>query len=150
MFGRIQKSAHVRVWADVPELAIPENPAIFCDANDLWLAYETTAEPRGENCAIVRFYHVIDHRLSPINDEGLGQHHHASAGLKFYSFNEIIDSAETHKWSALQARYWVITFKDVTLDVIAQSVTVIRDRVPGVRPAQALLSVVATDCKAQI
>src|SRR4051812_40848862 len=71
----------VTTWSEAPALAIPDPPALLSDSSNLWLAYETTEEPRGEVYAIVRFRHVIDHRLSPINDEGLGQHPYAGAGL---------------------------------------------------------------------
>jgi len=37
----------VSIWTEAPELAIPDVPALLCDSEDLWLAYRTTAEPRG-------------------------------------------------------------------------------------------------------
>src|SRR4051812_47087853 len=108
---------HVTTWTPAPELAIPDVPALLADSNCLWLAYATTAEPRGQMYAVVRFNDVIDHRLSPINDEGIGKHPYARAGLQWYAFNEVIDSVEAIEWHALKARHWVITFKDNTLDV---------------------------------
>src|SRR6478672_1219838 len=105
---------HVTTWSEAPELAIPEPPALLSNSSDLWLAYETTAEPRGEIYAVVRFRHVIDHRLSPINDEGIREHAYAAAGLKWYTFNEVVGSAEAARWRALKPRHWVITFKDNT------------------------------------
>ena len=135
--------AHATIWNDAPELAIPDNPAIFSNSDDLWLAYETTAEPRGDIYAVIRFADIIDLRLSPINDEGLGQHPYASAGLKWYSFNEVIDSQETLRWKTLEARHWVITFQDVTLDVVARSAQVIVDRAKMPDPVSALLSAIS-------
>ena len=83
---------HVTIWHEAPELAVPDMPAMLSDAGSLWLAYATTSEPRGSVYAVIRFSEVIEHRLSPINDEGLGQHEYAAAGLKWYTFNEVRDS----------------------------------------------------------
>jgi hypothetical protein len=133
---------HVATWTAAPELAIPDPPAILSDSSRLWLAYATTAEPRGQFFAVVRFDNVIDHRLSPINDEGLGQHPCAGAGLKWYEFNEVIGSAEATKWRTLGARHWVVTFKDNTLYVLANDAEVIASSIRSTDPVSALLSVV--------
>jgi hypothetical protein len=126
------------VWPDAPELAIPDVPALLCDSSDLWLCY-AMAHTTEERYAIVRFTHVIDHRLSPINDEGIGKHRYAKAGLQFYAFNEITGSAETIQWSVLRARHWAVTFKDNTLDVIAQNATVVAQDLKAASPALALI-----------
>jgi hypothetical protein len=127
------------IWGTAPELGITEPPALVTDAEDLWLAYFRAA---GDLIAVVRFSGVIDHRLSPINDEGLGKHPYARAGLRFYSFNELKDSDETLRWSGLKARHWVVTFKDNTLDVIATSGEVVAAEVAASSPLEALLSVI--------
>lgn len=136
----MQKACAI-LWTDAPELAIPANPALFSNTENLWLAYETTADPRGEICAVLQFRDVIEHRLSPVNDEGLGQHPYAAAGLKFYAFHEILHSAEASRWQLLAARHWVVTFKDVTLDVVAKSLSIAIDRIQTPDPAAALLPV---------
>jgi hypothetical protein len=131
---------HVTKWTPAPELAIPDLPALLADSNSLWLAYATTAEPRGQMYAVVRFNDVIDHRLSPINDEGIGKHPYARVGLQWYAFNEVIDSAEAIEWRALKARHWVITFKDNTLDVLAESADVVVQALRASDPVSVLLS----------
>ena len=97
-------SAKATIWKDPPELATPESPALFYDANkrDLWLAY-AIARSSPLRFAVVRFTDVIDHRLSPINDEGIGKHPYYKAGLHG-SFNELRESEETNYWTALRAR----------------------------------------------
>jgi hypothetical protein len=86
------------IWRDAPGLAIPDLPALLCDSEDLWLCY--AIDHAGVvRYAIVQFIDLIDHSLSPINDEGLGQHSYYKAGLQFYAFNEITGSAETLKWA---------------------------------------------------
>jgi hypothetical protein len=139
---------HVTTWTDAPELAIPNPPALLSDSSNLWLAYETTAEPRGGVFAVIRFSRVVDHRLSPINDEGLGKHPYACAGLHWYTFNEVIDSEETVRWHALNARHWVITFKDNTLDVVAKSAEVVASAVRADCPVSVLFATLAIRDKA--
>lgn len=134
----------ITVWKEAPELALRNMPAILCDSESLWLAYESTSS-LPTPYAIVRFLFVIDHRLSSINDEGLGEHPYFKAGLEFYSFNEITDSAETIRWAGLKARHWVVTFKDNTLDVIAQNARVFSSGSKATSPLSALLELMRDD-----
>ena len=131
-------SAQSSIWKDAPELAIPDVPALLCDSSDLWLCYAVARTASGR-FAIVRFVDVIDHRLSPINDEGLGEHPYAAAGLRFYAFNEITGSDETIEWSALKARHCAVTFKDNTLDVVARDAKVVARDLRASSPTAALL-----------
>lgn len=133
-------SAKATIWKEPPELATPESPALFYDASkgDLWLAY-AIARSSPLRFAVVRFTEVIDHRLSAINDEGIGKHPYYKAGLQFYSFNELRGSQEAHDWISLQARHWVVTFKDNTLDVIAGGAEVMARDLEANDPAAALM-----------
>ncbi|NWB98359.1 hypothetical protein HX882_20890 [Pseudomonas gingeri] len=126
------------IWKAAPELGIPESPALLVDSRNLWLAY---FQPLNESIAIVRFSGLIDHRLAPIGDEGLGRHPYVSAGLQPYSFNELIGSAEALRWKSAKPRHWVVTFKDETLDVIARAGEVIAADLTMASPLEALLSV---------
>jgi hypothetical protein len=130
------------VWSKAPEVGIPEGPALLADSSHLWVGYETTAEPQGRIHAVVRFDDVIDHRLSPINDEGLGKHPCASAGLKWYAFNEVIGSQESARWRVLNPRHWVVSFKDNTLDVLAKNADVVARAIDADNALGALLSAV--------
>jgi hypothetical protein len=132
------------IWSQAPEPGIPEPPALITESNRLWLAYYRAADDEG-SIAVVRFTDLIDHRLSSINDEGLGSHPYAGAGLQFYSFNELSGSPETVRWSVLKARHWIITFKDNTLDVIAASGEVIVQSMAASSPLDALLAVVTRE-----
>ena len=131
---------HITTWTPAPKYRIPNDPALLADSNSLWLAYPTMAEPHGEMYAVVRFDRVFDHRLSPINDEGIGEHAYARFGLEWYAFNEVIGSTEALKWQRLKARHWVITFKDNTLDVVAESASVVIQAVRGSDSVSVLLS----------
>ena len=133
-------SAKATIWEEAPELATPESPALFYDAGerDLWLAY-AMARSSPLKFAVVRFTGVIDHRLSPINDEGIGKHRYCYTGLQFYSFNELKGSEETQEWEVLKARHWVVTFKDNTLDVIARNAQVMAKDLEASDPAAALM-----------
>jgi len=52
-------------------------------------------QAQNETLAVVRFTGLIDHRLAPINDEGLGRHRYVASGLQPYSFNELVGTEET-------------------------------------------------------
>jgi hypothetical protein len=139
--GRMAKP-HATIWEPAPELAIPEGPAFLAHSSCLWLAYETIAEPRGHIYAVIRFDQLIDHRFSPINDEGLGEHPYVRAGLKPYAFNEITNSSEAIRWQVLSAHHWVITFKDNTLDVVAEKAEIVTPGIESNDPLSALLSAI--------
>lgn len=126
------------IWPDAPTPAIPEPPALASDSDTLWLAYFDAIDGA---ITVIHFDSVIDHHLSPINDEGMGQHAYAKAGLQFYAFNELVQTDETQRWSALKARHWVVTFKDNTLDVVAAKAEVVVASMNAASPLSALLSV---------
>lgn len=128
-------------FSDAPDVGIPNPPALFADTSSLWLSYETTTE---HSYAIVKFVDVIDHWLSPINDEGLGQHPLHGAGLKFYAFHCVADSPGAKKWQSLGAKHWVVTFKDNTLDVLAVSVEVLERDLDARSASSALLDYLGT------
>lgn len=125
------------IWDTAPELGTPETPAILADSDTLWLAY---FELGNETLAVVRFTQLIDHRLAPINDQGLGRHRYVAAGLQPYSFNELIETEETVYWQTLGVRHWIITFKDQTLDVIARGGEVVSTGLIAASLLEALLS----------
>jgi hypothetical protein len=125
------------IWAVAPALGIPESPALLVESGNLWLAY---FQALNESLAVVRFTGLIDHRLMPIGDEGLGRHPYGLAGLQPYSFNELIGSEETVSRPYSSARHWVVTFKDETLDVIARTGEVIASGLTLASPLEALLS----------
>ncbi len=126
-----------KVWQEAPKLALPENPAIVSDCDKVWIAYETAHSEEG-TFAIVLFSGVIELHLSPINDVGLGRHPYAALGLRCYTFHELFDTAETKRWSPIGGRQFVITFKDVTIDIIARQPEVIADAVKSHNPHSAL------------
>jgi hypothetical protein len=126
------------VWKDALEFTVPDVKALLWDSGDLWLCY-AMAHTSPLCYAIVRFIDVIDYRLSPINDEGIGKHPYAKAGLQFYAFNEITGSRETIEWSVLRARHWAVTFKDDTLDVVASDAKVVGTDLHAHGPLEALV-----------
>ena len=113
-----------KTWTEPPELAIPDDPAFVTDCDNAWIAYEV-AHCDEPTYAVIKFAGLIDIHLSPINDEGLGEHPYASTGLRCYTFHELIDTDVTTRWASIGGRQFVITFKDVTIDVIASSPSVV-------------------------
>ena len=131
---------HSTVWSDAPQLALPNNPAFVSHCDTAWLAYEIAGDSIGL-FAVVRFDGLIDFHMSPINDEDLGLHPHARFGIRPYEFNELFNTVETRKWTKLNARQFAITFKDVTIDVIARDAVVLHRGIEGVDAHTALLAV---------
>lgn len=124
------------IVSELPEPSIPEPPALFSDTSVLFVSYQTRDY---ETFSIVKFNQVFDHWLSSINDEGIGKHPQVKAGLKFYSFHEIINSPKTSQCKILKLKHWVVTFKDNTLDVIGSSFTLERLNIKSQNSATALI-----------
>ena len=110
------KTPKIIICNDFPEIAIPNDPIVLFNGNKVLLCYETI--PHNENYAIIEYSNIIEFKVTPINDEGLGKHPYAKYGLKFYSIHIIENTLETKRWSILGAKYWVYCFKDRTFEVI--------------------------------
>jgi hypothetical protein len=78
-------------------------------------------------CAVLRFDGVKEHYLGSPNDEALHLHPLYSRGLTAYGFHEILRSPK----AVNGLRHWIITFHDETLEVVAVSAQVHRERVDG-------------------
>lgn len=133
----------VQIWEDAPPYRPSGDPTLLYAAEPpiseatLWLAYGRV----GGGAAVVRFQRVIDYRHAAINEHGLRKEHRYGDLLRSYDFHEVIGSPETQSWRLLGARHWVVSFHDTTLDVKAESVDVVADRVAQ-KPLQALLTTV--------
>jgi len=131
---------HSKVWPEPPQLALPENPAFVSHCDTAWLAYEI-ADSIDNIYAVIRFDGLIDFHMSPINDEGLGAHPYARTGIKPYEFNELFGTRELQKWADLETRQFAITFKDVTIDIIARAAVVLHRGFACIDAHTALLTV---------
>ncbi|OCI96433.1 hypothetical protein A6U86_34205 [Rhizobium sp. AC27/96] len=104
-----------------PELGTVENPAVLYDGNDAFICYEASPRVGGGN-VVIRFGQVIDFRIIPMNVEGL-------KGCRYpvnpWSFNEISQCEETSKWKALNPRFWLVSFNDVMVEVLFETVSLL-------------------------
>ena len=48
-----------------------------------------------------------------------------------WSFNEIVGGEETSKWKALNPRFWLISFNDVMIEVLFETVSLIHRDAEG-------------------
>ncbi len=71
---------------------------------------------------VLKFRDVIDFRITPLNVEGLKQCRYP---IQPWAFNEILDSEEAHQWNALSPRLWLITFNDLTIEILFETVSII-------------------------
>ena len=110
-----------------PELGTVTNPAVLHDGTDAFLCYEASPRAGGGN-VLIKFGQVIDFRVTPMNVEGLKGCRYPA---KPWAFNEIL-GPETSKWKAVNARLWLISFNDVMIEVLFETVSLVsRDRKGG-------------------
>lgn len=102
-----------------PEIATVANPAVFFDGEDALLCYEAFGRTGNSN-VVLKFSDVIDLRITPMNVEGLPSCRYP---VKPWAFNEIFGGEETVRWSALKPRLWLISFQDLMIEVLFQSVS---------------------------
>lgn len=104
-----------------PELGTVQNPALLHDGSDAFVCYEASPRAGGGN-VVIRFGQVIDFRITPMNVEGL-------EGCRYpvnpWTFNEIPQCDETAKWKALNPRFWLISFNDVMIEVLFETVSLL-------------------------
>lgn len=98
----------------LPDLGTVSNPAVFLDGDNAFVCYEASLRAGGGN-VVLRFSQIIDFRTTPMNVEGLTECRYP---IKPYAFNEILDVEETIRWNVLKARLWLISFNDLTLEVL--------------------------------
>ncbi|KQU77006.1 hypothetical protein GFB56_35260 [Ensifer sp. T173] len=104
-----------------PELGSVANPVVFYDGIDALVCYETSPPVGGGN-VVLRFGDVIDFRVTPMNVDGL-------PGCRYpvlpWAFNEVSGGEETARWEVLSPRFWIISFHDVTIDVLFETVSLV-------------------------
>lgn len=103
-----------------PEPGTVANPAAL-DGHDVVVCYEASLRAGGGN-VVLRFGHVIDFRLSPMNVDGLGDCRYP---IEPWAFNEILGGEETSRWQVLAPRFWLISFHDVTIEILFETVAMI-------------------------
>ncbi|MCV9965799.1 hypothetical protein OIU34_28420 [Pararhizobium sp. BT-229] len=110
-----------------PEIGTVSNPAVFFDGEDAFICYEVSSRGGGGN-VVLRFSDVIELRLTPMNAEGLKQCRYLVGA---WSFNEVIGGEEAAAWKVLEPRFWLITFNDMTIEILFVAVSLVaRDREP--------------------
>ena len=108
----------VRINTELPEIGIPDDPIVLFFQNEVLLCYELS--PSDGFFAVLLFENPIQYSVTPINDEGIGNHRFAKNGLTWYTIHEITNIEETNKWKVLNPIYWVFTFKDRTFELLGR------------------------------
>ena len=106
---------------DFPGVGTVANPAVFFDGSDALISYEASPRAGGGN-VVLKFVDVIDLKITPMNVEGLNACRYR---VQPWSFNEIIGGEETAKWRAFNARLWLISFNDVMIEVVFETVSLV-------------------------
>ncbi|MFS2180394.1 hypothetical protein ACCC98_31295 [Rhizobium pisi] len=123
-----------------PQIATVANPAVFFDGEDALLCYETS-DRAGSSNVVLKFGDVIDLRITPMNVEGLSACRYP---IKPWAFNEIVGGEETARWKALNPRLWLISFHDLTIEVIFGSVSFLSREPAHQSPHKTLLDFAAS------
>jgi hypothetical protein len=118
-----------------PELGTVANPAVLFDGNDVFICYETSARAGGGN-VVLKFRDVIDFGITPLNVERLKQCRYP---IQPWAFNEILDSEEASQWKALSPRLWLISFNDLTIEILFDTVSIIGRDTEGGRQHKTLM-----------
>lgn len=120
---------HVSTPQEVlPEVGTVANPAVLYDGTDVFVCYEASVRSGGGN-VVLKFAEVIDFRVTPMNVEGLEECRYP---VSPWAFNEVIGGEETTRWQALNPRLWLISFNDVMIEVLFETVSVMsRDKAKG-------------------
>jgi hypothetical protein len=104
-----------------PELGTVANPAVLYDGSDAFVCYEASYRAGGGN-VVLKFGDIIDFHITPMNVEGLKECRYP---VSPWAFNEIIGGEETAKWEVLSPRLWLISFNDVTIEVLFETVSLV-------------------------
>ncbi len=133
------------------DVGSPE-PAVFEERGTAWVAYRCNnedfpgpgsgADPAHPGfdgyCAVLRFTGVESLTLGPPEADRLHEHPLHDAGLEPYSFQVVEDSDEATDG---ETAHWIVTFRDETLEVIAEDADVLEARIDVNAPEQALFQV---------
>lgn len=120
-----------------PKIATSSNPAAFFDGTDAFICYEVSARPSGGN-VVLKFGEVIDFRITPMNVEGLRACRYP---VKPWEFNEVVGSEEATKWKSFNPRLWLISFHDIMIEVLFETVSFISLDTESALPHSTLTSV---------
>lgn len=120
-----RNSAHNQIMQiSIPQEAFPAlgtvaNPAVLYDGLSAFVCYEAAPSAGGGN-VVLKFGDVIDFRITPMNVDGLPECRYP---IRPWAFNEVVDGDEAAKWKVLNPRFWLISFNDVTIEVLFETVS---------------------------
>lgn len=119
-----------------PEIGTVENPAVLFDGTHVFVCYEASTRSGGGN-VILKFAEVIDFRIAPTTSEGLSAYRYPA---KPWAFNKIEGTAETARWPTLKPTFWAISFNDVMLEIVFETVSLICHRADTEPPSKTLVA----------
>lgn len=120
---------------DFPELGTVANPAVLYDGNDAFVCYEASVRAGGGD-VVIKFGAVIDFRITPMNVEGLKECRYP---VHPWTFNEIFGGKETSQSRPLNPRFWLISFNDIMVEVLFETVSLVRRNAEGGPPHRSLI-----------
>lgn len=122
-----------------PELGSVANPAVHYDGNNAFICYEASLHVGGGN-VVLKFGDVIDFRIMPLNVDGLKGCRYP---IKPWAFSEILGGEETSQLKVLDPRFWLISFRDVTIEILFDTVSIVSRDTEGGSQHKTLMDVLA-------
>lgn len=135
------RTAKAHVLPDAPRFPTWAHPATRIANGHLYVCLEDHTDGW---FSVVVFKELIDHRIQNITDESLSRHQLFEAGLSPYEFHLIEYSPAMSESTSPAEKHWVVTFKDVSLDVVAMSLELRLPLYEGESPDQALDACICT------
>lgn len=135
------RTAKAHVLPDAPRFPTWAHPVTRIANGHLYVCFEDHSDGW---FSVVVFKELIEHRIQNITDESLSTHPFFKAGLSPYEFHVMEYSPAISENKTVADRHWVVTFKDVSLDVIAKSLVFRLPLHQGVSPDQALDECICT------
>lgn len=130
MWKKRQNQQRVVILHDWPQPTTVAEPRVWADDHKLAVTYSTNEE----RYAVIRFASCRYFAFGAPNDEALGGHPLAAAGLKYYSVHEIHGSALIRQLERQNSahpkhspdlfrdlRHLVFTFQDSTLECVVDA-----------------------------
>ncbi len=120
-----------------PAIGTVANPAVLFDGGDAFVCYESSGQA-GIGNVVLKLGDVIDFRINPETVEGLKAFRYPVAP---WAFTEVEGSEETVRWQVLNPRFWLMSFNDMMLEIVFETVSLIHHGTERCPPSRTLLHV---------
>lgn len=120
----------------LPAIGTVENAVVYYDGKNLHLFYQI-APADCDGVAVIKFEHVINFRVHPMDLENLGQTDYPASP---WEFTEVYGADKTDYRRGHDGRFWIISFNDETIEVVFRAVKLLFETRETNSPNEALIT----------